>query len=250
MALTDREFWLNYWENHRAEVTVPVAPTNLFTPLTDKLLKEKPAATTCELGGFPGTFSVYLKQRHQVKPTLVDYVIHREILSEFLKVNQLTDQDLQIIEADIFQYTPTQTFDFVFSVGLIEHFENTREVIDLHLKYMKPGSRLLILIPNFTGLNGWFQRKFDRGNYDKHVISCMDPKLLRQHFESLGLTNIEAGYYAKFGIWLENEASQPAHIKLFKKMVWFCGKIFFKIFPIETKAFSPYIQISGILPDR
>jgi SAM-dependent methyltransferase len=247
MALTTREFWLNYWENHRADVMVSVAEKNLFTPLFENLFANKSIKTTCELGGFPGTFSVYLKRKYNIHATLLDYVIHKEILSLFLITNGLADSDLNIIEADLFQYSPQQQYDLVFSVGLIEHFENTKEIISLHLKYIKPGGELLIILPNFRGINGWFQRKFDIENYNKHYIQCMNTALLKAVFTELGLNNVKSNWYAHFGIWLENEKSLSTGVRLFKKTCWLLGKVFFKIFPFNSKLFSPYIAVSGKL---
>ncbi len=247
MALTTREFWLQYWENHRADVMTPVAENNLFSPLFKQIISDNQIHTTCELGGFPGSFSVYLKRKYGVNATLVDYVIPGDIFKAFLNTNGLNENDLNVFESDIFIDIPNEKYDMVFSIGLIEHFEDTKEIISLHLKYLKPGGNLVIILPNFTGINGWFQRKFDMENYKKHVIECMDPILIKNIFSELGFKNIEGGYFAKFGIWLENEKTQPLWIKWFKKIVWFGGKVFFKLAPIESKWFSPYIVVTGKL---
>lgn len=245
MALTDREFWLNYWESHRAEIMVPVANSNLFSSLYDSYFQKYPIKSACELGGFPGSFSVYLKKKYGVEATLVDYVIPRDILSEFFKTNQLNDTDISVIEADIFNFEPQIKYDLVFSIGLIEHFENSKEIISIHLKYMAENSHLIILLPNFTGLNGWFQRKFDRANYDKHYIPSMNPTILKNILDELGLKNTSAGYLGKFGIWLERENQQPSWVRIFKKAVWFTGKVITKIIPVDSKLFSPYIVITA-----
>jgi hypothetical protein len=245
MALTDREFWLNYWESHRDEVNVRVANQNLFSPVFEKCFANGNIKTSCELGGFPGTFSIYLKRKYGVNATLVDYVVHKPLLEDVLRTNDLTPNDLGIIEADIFNYQPAKTFDLVFSVGLIEHFEDTQEVIGLHLPYMNSGAKLVIFLPNFRGINGWFQRNFDMENYNKHNIKSMDVVLLKKACQSLGLKNIHVGWYSKFGIWLERENQQPALVRVFKKCVWFAGKSFFKIFPFESRWFSPYILLTA-----
>ncbi len=71
----------------------------------------------------------------------------------------------------------------------------------------------------------------------------MDPNLLKHEIKNLGCTNIEAGYFAKFSISLENYNTQPVWVKALFKATWTMGKIISKILPIDSKLFSPYIQI-------
>jgi 2-polyprenyl-3-methyl-5-hydroxy-6-metoxy-1,4-benzoquinol methylase len=56
-----------------------------------------------------------------------------------------------IICEDIFKNTlDEESFDIVYSMGLIEHFENPNEIIDIHIKLLKKGGTLIITIPNFN----------------------------------------------------------------------------------------------------
>lgn len=246
MSLTDREFWLNYWENHRHEINTLIPQKLLFDRIFEALFADGRIKSTCELGGFPGTFSLYLHRRYGVDATFTDYVIPRHILDEFLQVNGEHPDTIKAIEADIFSYQPEKTYDMVFSVGLIEHFEDTADVISRHLPYMHDGSTLLLLLPNFRGLNGWFQRKFDRANYDKHHIPCMDPAFLADVCRKLDLTEVKAGYYGKFGIWLERESAQPLPVRLLKKLTWLTGKVITRLIPVESRLFSPYIVVTAV----
>jgi hypothetical protein len=61
----------------------------------------------------------------------------------------------------------------------------------------------------------------------------------------LGLKNVEAYYYAKFSIWLENRGQQSSFTKMFLKTLWFAGKIATKIIPVESKLLSPYIILKA-----
>lgn len=245
MFLTDREFWLNYWESHRDEVNVVVPGSNLFSPVFQRIFSGKHISSTCELGGFPGTFSIYLKRKYNTDATLVDYVVPRQLLNEVMATNGLKENDIHVIEADLFDHTPSTSYDMVFSVGLIEHFDDTKKIIDLHLPWLNPGGSLVIFLPNFRGLNGWFQRRFDKANYDKHNISSMDPDMLKAACISLGLKDVDAGWYSRFGVWLEREHLQPLWVRMLKKTVWFCGKVIFKFLPFESRMFSPYIVVTA-----
>ena len=133
----------------------------------------------------------------------------------------------------------------VLSFGLIEHFNDTQAIIETHLQFLKPGGVLFITLPNFKGVNGWVQRKFDKENYDKHNISSMDLQLLTDSCKQLGLKEIEAYYHGRFTVWLENKSERTGLTKALVKAIWVAGKVFTKIIPVESKALSPYIVVKA-----
>lgn len=243
--LTDRKFWANYWES-KTDLAFAVPANYTFHQLFKKLLADKSVKTAIELGGFPGYYAIYLKKYFGLQTTLFDFYVHEPVLKQVLSANQLNQQDVKVIEGDLFSYQPTQQYDLVLSCGLIEHFQDTKDIIDRHLRFLKPGGTLFITLPNFTGINGWVQRKYDIDNYDKHNITSMDPVLLSQHCQSLGLKNVEAYYYGHFSLWLENMKQQSSFIKSFLKALWLAGKVFTKVIPIESKGLSPYIVVKAV----
>lgn len=238
--LTDRAFWVNYWESKKG-LAVQLPANYLFhRQLADVIRKDK-VKTAIELGGFPGYYAVFLKKYFQLDVTLLDYFVHPPVVHELLAKNSLTEKDIHIIETDLFNYTPEKQYDLVLSCGLIEHFNDTADIINRHIAFIKPGGTLFITLPNFKAVNGWFQKKFDRENYDKHNIDSMDPVLLRSICEQAGLKEVKSGYFGRFSVWLENEDQKSAGVRLFKKAVWLAGKVFTKIIPFESKNLSPYI---------
>ncbi|MCJ8210719.1 class I SAM-dependent methyltransferase [Mucilaginibacter sp. RS28] len=242
--LTDKSFWANYWESKKGlAFKVPVNHT--FYKVIRRITGKNKIESAIELGGFPGYYAIFLKNYFGVNASLFDYYIHPQILHEVLAANQLSENDIPAIEGDIFSYSPKKQYDLVLSCGLIEHFTDTRDIISRHVDFVKPGGSLLITLPNFTGVNGWMQRKFDPENYSKHNIDCMDPKLLADHAKALGLKNVRSCYYGKFTIWLENKAQQPSSVKALFKLIWLTGKIFTKIIPIDSKQLSPYIVLTA-----
>jgi SAM-dependent methyltransferase len=238
--LTDRAFWVNYWESKKG-LAVQLPANYLFhKQLADVIRKDK-VKTAIELGGFPGYYAVFLKKYFQLDVTLLDYFVHPPVVHELLAKNSLTEKDIHIIETDLFNYTPEKQYDLVLSCGLIEHFNDTADIISRHIAFVKPGGTLFITLPNFKAVNGWFQRSFDRENYDKHNIDSMDPAMLKSICEQAGLKEVNSGYFGRFSVWLENEDQRSAGVRLFKKAVWLAGKVFTKIIPFESKNLSPYI---------
>lgn len=237
--LTDRNFWIKYWENKRDLVTV-IPSKNYFKPVFEKIYSQGRIDNSLEIGGFPGHYSVYLRKYYDIKPTLLDYVINEKVINNLLKANSLGSNEIQCIETDLFTAEPDSSFDFVFSFGFIEHFGNTIALIQHHLNYLKPGGNLLIVVPNFLGFNGWLNKKYDKEAYDTHYLACMEKLYLKECAQSCDLKEIETFYYGKFSIWLVNYATKNPLFKIMFKTIWLIGKVFTTIIPINIKQLSPY----------
>jgi SAM-dependent methyltransferase len=242
--LTDRNFWVSFWESKK-DLIFDIQPDHVFGDLLGKLIKDNNIQSAIELGGFPGSYSIYLKKYYNIDTTLFDYFIHPVIIKDLLLRNGLKEDDINIIEGDLFNYIPEQRFDMVLSLGLIEHFKDIKDIVRRHIQFLNPGGTLFIALPNFRSVNGWVQKNFDRENYDKHNIECMDPLMLKKIVSDLGLTEVKAGYYGRFSLWLENKDQKPALTKAFIKLLWYSGKIFTKVFPVEWKLLSPYIVLQA-----
>ncbi len=242
--LTDRDFWVKYWES-KTDLSVVIPENYLFhRQLADIVNKEK-VKNAIELGGFPGYYAIFLKKYLKLEVTLLDYFVHKPITHQLLNANGLAEDEIKIIETDLFKYQPEQQYDLVLSCGLIEHFLDTEDIINKHITFLKPGGTLFITLPNFKSVNGWFQKKFDKENYDKHNIDCMDPALLAEICEKAGLKEVKSAYFGHFSIWLENEKQRPFLLRLFKKIIWLKGKVLTKVIPFESKGLSPYIVLTA-----
>jgi len=242
--LTDRQFWTQYWES-KTDLIFPIKPDYLFHQQLKDIVASGGVKSAIELGGFPGYYSIFLKKYLHLDTTLLDYFVHPDILKDLLRANQLSASDISVIETDLFNYTPEKQYDLVLSCGLIEHFHDTRDILARHVQFMKPDGKLFITLPNFKSVNGWVQKTFDRSNYDKHNIRCMDLQLLSNAAHELGLKNVKVGYYGGFSVWLENRKEKSAITKAFIKALWYAGKIPTKVLGFESKALSPYIILTA-----
>lgn len=245
--LTDRQFWTNYWES-KPDLAIQIGKDYLFHQQLEQIIKKNNIQTAIELGGFPGYYSIFLTKYLGIRTTLFDYFIHPDILKKVLHRNGLKEEDITVIENDLFKYRPEQKYDLVLSCGLIEHFKDTRDIIERHLEFLNPGGTLFITLPNFRSVNGWVQKTFDRDNYLKHYIECMDTEYLAQILKDLGLNDAKASYYGKYSVWLENKNEKSALTKAFIRSIWYIGKIATKLVPIESKILSPYIVLEAKMP--
>ncbi|PST84019.1 methyltransferase type 12 [Pedobacter yulinensis] len=247
--LTDRKFWVEYWER-KTGLAMTIPPDYLFHKQLQELIAARGIRSAIELGGFPGYYAVFLKKYAGLDMTLLDYFVHEPIVTQLLARNGLSANDVKIVETDLFQYHPDRQYDLVLSCGLIEHFNDTTDIIKRHIAFLKPGGTLFITLPNFHAVNGWFQKRFDRPNFDKHNLRSMDPGLLSEICLKAGLERIQSGYFGKFSIWFEAEHEKPFFARALKNACWLSGKIFTKIFPFESKKFSPYIILVAQKPSE
>lgn len=245
--LTERKFWEDYWNNKRGQLITPVPEDGFHQRVLNAVVSANPQIKSAiELGGFPGTFSIYIKKKFNIDTTLLDYFIDQSIVDDLLQANGLEKDAIHLIEDDLTLDHPVSTkYDFVFSVGLIEHFVDTKGIIKRHLDYINPNGDLLIILPNFRGVNGWLQRKFDKANYDVHNINSMDLDLLKSIAAELKIKDVSVHYTGKFSIWLENYKTKSVFVKVFYKALFVFGKVFTRIVPVESKALSPLIVLKG-----
>ncbi|MHA4894061.1 class I SAM-dependent methyltransferase [Pedobacter sp. PWIIR3] len=242
--LTDRQFWVDYWER-KTDLSVNIPGNYLFNKELGAIIKTRGVKTAIELGGFPGYYAVFLKKYFNLDVTLLDYFVHEPVTNALLAANDLVAKDIHIVETDLFKYTPEQQYDLVLSCGLIEHFVDTEDIINRHIAFVKPGGTLFITLPNFNAINGWLQKNYDRENYDKHNIDSMDPELLAKICKKAGLEVVQSRYFGRFSVWLEDEKKKSAGTRLLKKSIWIAGKVLTKLIPFDSKQLSPYIILEA-----
>jgi len=232
--LTDKDFWADGWKDFNPS---KVPNKTFFTKYIPKEVIDK--SNFIEIGGFPGTYSVYFYQQFGLDATLLDFYIDEHIIEQVEEINHLPKATIHCIEADFFTFKPEQKYDLVFSSGFIEHFQDTKDVINRHIELLSEKGVLLILLPNFRGLNGWLNKKINNKNYKAHNINSMYLDFLREIMYETDLQNVTVQYTSKPMLWLSTKNKVG-------KILVKCGSYLFKLFPIPSRLLSPYIVISGI----
>lgn len=107
-----------------------------------------------------------------------------------------------IICQDIFQTSNkmNELFNVIFSLGFIEHFENTSECIKVISKMLKPYGKMITIIPNMAGLIGKIQKCLNKDVFDKHV--ALNLKNFSEAHEKANLKVIKCSYllFTNFGV--------------------------------------------------
>ena len=142
--MTDRKLWEAYWKNYKF-TAIPQKPVykNYILP--------KECHSFIEIGGFPGLNAGYFYKHVCTDVTLLDFYVDRQVIHRVERDNGIPTDSIKAIEADFFQFQADRTYDMVFSLGFIEHFQDTKDVIARHAALASPGGQLLIILPNLRG---------------------------------------------------------------------------------------------------
>lgn len=230
--ITNQSHWETYWENYRFD---KIPQKVVFEKFMPKLCRGK---SFIEIGGFPGVFAAYF-YKHGIKDvTVLDFYMNTEIVRKFEKINHLPENTIRCIDTDFFSFSSERKYDVVFSSGFIEHFQDTRDVIARHVDLLSETGQLLILIPNFLGLNGKMQQWFDKENLDSHNLKSMEIPYLRNLMNSFGLQDISVDYIGKPMLWLEPKPRNKRFRKAVKMLSYAS-----KLFPVKGRFLSPFIAI-------
>jgi SAM-dependent methyltransferase len=241
--LTDKQFWAKYWSTKKA--TTIVTSRYAFQDLFNEILTKKIDGTMLEVGGFPGYFAVFFHKFWGYKTTLLDYFVDKKFLSKVWSANSIKSEAIKVIESDFFSYTTKTQYDLVFSLGFIEHFDDTSDVISRHWRLVAKGGELLIVYPNFLGLNGHMQLAWDPDNLNKHNLESMYISRIKNYLKDLKISNAKVFYWGGLRVWLEDLPSRSLWQKFVVVSLYALG-LLIKSLGFNSKFLSPYIVIYAI----
>ena len=199
--ITGQAYWNALWRDGRP--LSPIDPhkrglrnyayRHLHRIFTTALAGENPAGKKLiEIGCGGSRWLAYFHRTHDCHISGIDYSPQGCAAAQ----NLLDRMGIagNIMQGDLFNPSTDQlnTFDFVFSNGLVEHFADTAMAVAACAAFLKPGGMMITLIPNMTGPLGWLQRFFDRPLFEKHV-RLRHEQLARAH-TAAGLEVLSSRY--------------------------------------------------------
>ena len=132
-----------------------------------------------ELGCAPGKILAWTAARLGARASGLDYSPRGIGWARTLFARLGLDGDLRC--EDVFQTTfPQAGFDVVYSFGLVEHFDDPREIVSVHVNLARPGGKVLIAVPDYGGLYGHLQRRLDPENLALHNLRIMSLEAMRE----------------------------------------------------------------------
>ena len=204
--LTDEKYWEDYWQS-KPDAIFCISHKYYLWDVFYSEIKSGTCKTFIELGGFPGYYSLFAKKHFGLEPTLLDFVYVPKVFNKLCEVNETNPEEIEIVNKDLFTYQPEQLFDIVFSAGLIEHFNNLEEIIDVHLKLCKSGGKVIMTLPNFRGTYGLTQWFWFRKNLDAHNLQSMKISVVRDTLDQLtSVGSFKIDYHGLYHTHLDNFA--------------------------------------------
>jgi SAM-dependent methyltransferase len=213
-ALTGAEYWDRYWSRLTLPREYRHTPRahylNAILDVFDRSLPTDASLTAAEIGGAPGQYLAYLHRTLGYDVTCVDFSATgcAKTVDNF----RLLDIPGDVVQADItLNVGDLPTFDVVYSLGLIEHFADRRQIVENHALLVRPGGYLVLGVPNFRGLTGWFMRTLAPITYATHEIGAMDLDGWREFEEALGLHVLWKDYVGGFepSVFARREDRRP-----------------------------------------
>jgi 2-polyprenyl-3-methyl-5-hydroxy-6-metoxy-1,4-benzoquinol methylase len=145
-----------------------------------------------EIGCYPGRFLVMFKERLGHEVNGIDFADKVQLLSK--ELSQL-GKNIAVLKGDFFEHITDKKYDVVASFGFVEHFEDSRGVIERHIALLKPEGYLIIGLPN---LNNPIHRIINRRIIRYHNRNIMDCEVINRYFNNAGLTVLYSDFIVNY----------------------------------------------------
>jgi 2-polyprenyl-3-methyl-5-hydroxy-6-metoxy-1,4-benzoquinol methylase len=137
---------------------------------------------------------------------------------------------------------PPSGFDLVYSVGLVEHFDQPAPVIESHVRLTRPGGRTLVIVPNYGGLYGRLQRYFHPENLAIHNLEIMAEGSLRSLAPTALVDDVIAYRAGRLSPWLVSFGRRwPANLSRALQLALNAAGL---VQPFDVRWLSPMVALS------
>lgn len=252
--LSTEKYWSDHWENRPLPVEFDINNNSIYNEnflqvhqYYQSIFISSSGKKIIEVGCGDSVYLPYFHKAFGLEITGIDYTDIGCKRAEQILSNAGVKGT--IIKADLFDLPENllHQFDFVYSGGVIEHFEDTSHAIAQLKKLLKPGGYIITSIPNITGFNFFVLKYLNREVYDIHKIFS------RQDFVQFHTSNglvFQSLYFLPISFYIVTDGKTGISkllIIFFNKLFFIIGKIFSSIINLSKKKTNiPYLQ-SGLI---
>lgn len=232
-AITDKK----YWNNVYSEINPRSVPeSDRVHQLIMKYFSDKKGLSCFEVGCYPGPFmEIFGKLGYQLNG--IDFCDKVHQLRPFFESKNFTVGKLW--QQDFLDFNEPDTFDVVYSIGFIEHFENWDEILRKHCQIISNDGYLFIETPNFIGsFQNWFHNRYDKINLKDHYIPAMNVSKWAEIVKNEGFEIILQQYHGPFDFYTvdKQKGIKVIDFKILKNII---RPVLKKFLPRNVKSYSP-----------
>ncbi|MCC6347827.1 MAG: class I SAM-dependent methyltransferase [Nitrospirales bacterium] len=169
-ALTDKTYWDDIFLKGRRVITYPDVEHNRFHIRLARLFARhiEKGSRVLEVGCGGSLWLPYIMKELHCSVSGIDY--SEQGITKAEKHLRMQGEAYTLHRMDFLTPDPAlfRSFDVVFSIGVIEHFENPSGIVEICKRLLKKNGLMITIIPNTAGMLFGLQRIADRDIYDKH----------------------------------------------------------------------------------
>ena len=181
-----------------------------------------------ELGGACSSYLCSLAKFKKIDASVIDYSkLGLEKTKELFKLNGC---EVKLYHGNIFKYEFSEnTFDCIVHWGLIEHFNNPKEVFEISSRILKNSGAVVFTMPNMDAYGANLWKKYDTEDFEQHVYHS--DEYLYKLAKDTGF-NVSSIYYwgpplyFNAGYWFKNKFFLKFVINFFVRVVNIINRIF------------------------
>lgn len=254
--LASEQHWSSRYDNieFRGEVDWKPADydSRALMHAVDRALGGRKPQSILEVGCGNSHWLPYLGKRFDARVEGIDYSpIGCEQARAQLRANNVEGE---IHCADLFASAEAfaERFDFVYSLGLVEHFDDLDRVLTCMARLVKPGGMLFTEVPNLGSIHGLLSWIYQPAVLAKHQIITL--RGLKDAHTRIGLDVTGGDYVGLFSLNLVAWGVEPRWQKLdarilprIHRAVGYTDGLLNRIGGLDmgTRAFSPFIYVSA-----
>lgn len=183
------------WDWHWQRVSLPrrVRAWNPGVVFTKRLLRRalpRRGGRTFEVGCAPGAWLAWLGTRPQLEIAGCD-ASPRGVRATRDNLRAL-GVPAHVRESDVFDLAGAIDADLVYSLGVVEHFDDLDAIVAAHASVCRAGGRVVLTAPNLRGVSGRIFRRAMPNLFEGHRV--VTPEALRRAAAACELEPRTCGY--------------------------------------------------------
>lgn len=174
-----------------------------------RLIAER--ARVLEIGAGNSAILTYLARHYGERASFTGLDYSERGCAMLARRAQIEGVQVEVVQRDLFDASLPQPrlFDLVYSVGVVEHFQDLGAVLAAKRRFLAAQGRMLTIIPNMAGILGTLTRRYNRRVYDAHVPHTMRSFL--QGHVAAGLQVRASGYLCSNNFGVLSSCFADAH---------------------------------------